>query len=113
MNKIHRTVWSHARQTYIVTAENAKARGKPSSVVKSMALAVALALGGAGAHATNFDVTQASDDGTGNTNYTLSWAIKQANAAGGTNTITLTTDVTLSGVMKKLIILLAAKIDRF
>ncbi|MEI8167403.1 MAG: hypothetical protein WCG26_13560, partial [Chloroflexales bacterium] len=59
-------------------------------------------------------VTQASDDGTGNTANTLSWAIKTANtdvvASSGhpgkgclSNTITLKTDVTLTGVMKRLI----------
>lgn len=59
-------------------------------------------------------VNVATDDGTGNTTNTLSWAIKTANtdvvAASGhpgggctNNTITLTTNVTLTGVMKRLI----------
>ncbi len=41
----------------------------------------------------NFDVTQSTDDGSGNTAGTLSWAIKSANAAAGDDTITLGTNV--------------------
>ncbi|CAK0779330.1 hypothetical protein CCP4SC76_6840002 [Gammaproteobacteria bacterium] len=59
-------------------------------------------------------VTQATDDGTGNTANTLSWAIKTANtdvvASSGhpgngclNNTITLKTNVTVTGVLKRLI----------
>jgi branched-subunit amino acid ABC-type transport system permease component len=49
MNKIYRTVWSDARQAFIVASEAAKARGKPSTTRKAVARAVAsalLALGG-------------------------------------------------------------------
>jgi outer membrane autotransporter protein len=49
MNKIYRTVWSDARQAFIVASEVAKARGKPSTTRKAVARAVAsalLALGG-------------------------------------------------------------------
>ncbi|HEY9910183.1 MAG TPA: DUF4347 domain-containing protein, partial [Thermosynechococcaceae cyanobacterium] len=41
----------------------------------------------------NFDVDVATDDGTGATANTLSWAINQANLAAGTDTITLLNDV--------------------
>jgi outer membrane autotransporter protein len=49
MNKIYRTVWSDARQAFIVASEAAKSRGKPSTTRKAVARAVAsalLALGG-------------------------------------------------------------------
>lgn len=82
-----------------------------------LALAVALALSGPLAQAAvTCDVTEANDDGTGNTPYTLSWAILKANngttppymdghPGGGCtgNVITLKTDVTVTGVMKRLI----------
>lgn len=44
MNKIHRIVWNHARQTYVVASEHAATRGKPSSTVKRVASALAGAL---------------------------------------------------------------------
>ena len=68
--------------------------------------------------ATDCSVTVGTDDGTGGTPGTLSWAIMTANngtppstpypsghPGGGctNNTITLTTDVTVTGVMKRLI----------
>jgi hypothetical protein len=68
----------------------------------ALAASLALALS-APALAANYNVTQANDDGTGGTSGSLSWAILEANTAGGTNTITLTTDVALSGVMTRLI----------
>ena len=55
MNKIHRTVWSEARQCFVVASETAKARGKASSKRSAVAPAVAaalLALGGGQAFAT-------------------------------------------------------------
>ncbi|HEX5392821.1 MAG TPA: autotransporter domain-containing protein [Rhodocyclaceae bacterium] len=54
MNKTHRTVWSEARQSYIVTHEKAAARGKPSSVSRAVAhTAVVAAIAAMGAaHAT-------------------------------------------------------------
>ncbi len=53
--------------------------------------------------AADFSVTVSSDDGTGNTSGTLSHAIREANNSPGDDTITLATNVTLSGVMKRLI----------
>ncbi|NER35145.1 MAG: DUF4347 domain-containing protein [Oscillatoria sp. SIO1A7] len=44
----------------------------------------------------NFDVNVATDDGTGGTANTLSWAILQANQTAGDDTITLNTDVRLA-----------------
>jgi len=51
----------------------------------------------------NFDVTAATDDGTGTVAGTLSKAILDANATIGDDTITLTTGVTVTGVMKTLV----------
>ena len=80
-----------------------------------LAAAVVLALSGPSAlAAVDCTVSASSDDGTGNTPNTLSWAITTANtttttATGHTgggctnNTITLATDVSLTGVMQRLI----------
>ncbi|WP_395372979.1 hypothetical protein [Marinicella sp. W31] len=54
-------------------------------------------------HAAEFDVTVGIDDGTGTIPQTLSWSISQANTTPGSDVITLETDVTISGVMKRLI----------
>ncbi|MEG4397012.1 DUF4347 domain-containing protein, partial [Microcoleus sp. BROC3] len=51
----------------------------------------------------SFSVTVATDDGTGTVAGTLSKAILDANAAAGDDTITLTTNVTVTGVMKTLV----------
>ncbi|HIK08753.1 MAG TPA: DUF4347 domain-containing protein, partial [Oscillatoriaceae cyanobacterium M33_DOE_052] len=52
----------------------------------------------------NYNVTVATDDGTGGTANTLSWAILQANnSVGVDDTITLNTDVTVNGVMLTLV----------
>ncbi|MGB3266797.1 MAG: DUF4347 domain-containing protein, partial [Microcoleus sp.] len=51
----------------------------------------------------NFNVTVATDDGTGTVAGTLSKAILDANAAADNDTITLQTNVTVTGVMKTLI----------
>ncbi len=91
----------------------------PLFVPNRVALAVALALSGPSAlAAVDCTVSVPTDDGTGNTANTLSWAIMTANngttpstpylsghPGGGctNNTITLATDVTLTGVMKRLI----------
>jgi hypothetical protein len=53
--------------------------------------------------AANFDVTSATDDGSGTVANTLSWAISQANGNAGADTITLKTDIALNGVMQPLI----------
>ena len=55
------------------------------------------------AMAANYDVTVSNDNGTGGTANTLSWAIMQANQNAGADTITLKTDVTITGVMKTLL----------
>lgn len=44
MNRVHRVVWSESRQAFIVTNENARAKGKPSSTRKAVASAVLMAL---------------------------------------------------------------------
>ncbi|WP_395375230.1 hypothetical protein [Marinicella sp. W31] len=54
-------------------------------------------------HAAEFNVTVGIDDGTGTIPQTLSWSILQANTTPGSDVITLDTDVTISGVMKRLI----------
>lgn len=82
----------------------------------ALAVAVAVALGSPWVHAAPADcsVTVSTDDGAGATPGTLSWAILTANTnvissnghpGGGCidNTITLKTDVTVTGVMKRLI----------
>ncbi|XZN91416.1 MAG: DUF4347 domain-containing protein [Microcoleus sp.] len=51
----------------------------------------------------NFNVTAATDDGTGTVAGTLSKAILDANAAAGDDTITLTTNVRFTGVPQVLI----------
>ena len=60
----------------------------------------------------NYNVTQATDNGLGDTAGTLSWAILQANTDGGTtasgadasdDTITLQTNVQIDGVMLTLL----------
>ncbi len=51
----------------------------------------------------NLMVTVGVDDGTGFTENTLSWAIKQANAIPGDDTITLKTNVVFNGFMRRLI----------
>ncbi|MEL6938158.1 MAG: hypothetical protein AAFO84_03085, partial [Cyanobacteria bacterium J06598_1] len=45
----------------------------------------------------NFSVTKSTDNGSGKLKESLSWAIKKANQNAGSDTITLTTDVTLTG----------------
>ncbi|MBD2518828.1 cadherin-like domain-containing protein [Nostoc sp. FACHB-973] len=51
----------------------------------------------------NFIVNQATDDGTGLTAGTLSYAILQANQLAGDDTITIDSDVRVTGVMKTLV----------
>ena len=55
------------------------------------------------AQADTFPVTVNNDDGTGLVANTLSWAILQANTSPGADEIQLQTDVTVTGVMKRLI----------
>ncbi|BAY21590.1 FG-GAP repeat-containing protein [Calothrix sp. NIES-2100] len=52
---------------------------------------------------TNFIVNQTTDDGTGTTTGTLSYAILQANQLAGDDTITLNNDVRVTGVVKTLV----------
>ncbi|MFW9262673.1 beta strand repeat-containing protein [Nostoc sp. CALU 546] len=51
----------------------------------------------------NFIVNQATDDGTGLTAGTLSYAILQANQLAGDDTITIDSDVRVTGVVKTLV----------
>ncbi|BAY21588.1 hypothetical protein NIES2100_13440 [Calothrix sp. NIES-2100] len=51
----------------------------------------------------NFIVNQTTDDGSGNTAGTLSYAILQANQIAGDDTITINSDVRITGVMKTLV----------
>jgi RimJ/RimL family protein N-acetyltransferase len=66
-------------------------------------LAVSIALGKGSVHAATYNVTQATDDGSGDVANTLSWAIRQANLNAGADTITLGTDVTFTDVQRRLI----------
>ncbi len=54
-------------------------------------------------HSADFQVTEANDDGTGLVAGTLSKAILDANMNPGADTITLSSNVLLTGVMKRLI----------
>ena len=70
----------------------------------ALAIGTALSAGYGTAHATTFFVVNVGiDNGLGNTEGTLSWAIRQANVNPGADTIDLQTNVTLTGVMKSLI----------
>jgi len=65
LNKIHRIVWSIARQAFIVAHENAATKGKPSSTQKAVALAVSsalLALSAGQALAYDYDIGGADPD---------------------------------------------------
>ena len=52
---------------------------------------------------TTFSVTSATDNGLGDTQGTLSYAILQANQLAGDDTISMDTDVLVTGVMKTLV----------
>jgi hypothetical protein len=52
---------------------------------------------------TTFSVTSATDNGLGDTQGTLSYAILQANQLPGDDTISMNTDVRVTGVMKTLV----------
>ena len=52
---------------------------------------------------TTFSVTSATDNGLGDTQGTLSYAILQANQLPGNDTISMNTDVRVTGVMKTLV----------
>ncbi|MGX9727478.1 MAG: hypothetical protein ACTFAK_09215 [Candidatus Electronema sp. VV] len=82
-----------------------KTRERPSrKPTRLLAPVLAAALGlSATAQAANYDVTVATDNGSGNTANTLSWAVRQANTNPGADTITLTTNVTVTGVMKRVL----------
>ena len=77
---------------------------KERKTTRLPALVIATALGlSTTSYAENYDVTVANDDGTGTVDNTLSWAIRQTNLNPNADTITLKTDVTITGVMKTLI----------
>lgn len=73
-------------------------------ILRRLAIFMFLCLPATYSIAKNFDVIARDDDGTGNTLDTLSWAIKRANiVSGAPHTITLKTDVTLTGRMRRVI----------
>lgn len=67
-----------------------------------LATAIAMCLPLAG-EAADFTVTVSSDDGTGDVSGTLSHAIALANSTSGNDSITLNTNVSVDGVMTRLI----------
>ena len=88
-------------------------RNNPHKRFLAYSIAAALSIGGT-AYAKDYPVTESQDDGTGQQIGTLSWAILQANtdetgvpiippAPNVADTITLETNVTITGVMKTLI----------
>lgn len=80
-----------------------KTANSQSKNSKTLPYAIALVLTTPLTQAATFNVTEAQDDGTGLVANTLSWAILQANTTAGADTIELNTDVTITGVMKRLI----------
>ncbi len=68
-----------------------------------LSLTISCVLGHSIATAATIPVTQTADDGTGLIENTLSWAILQANETDGDDVIELHTDITLTGVPKRLI----------
>jgi RimJ/RimL family protein N-acetyltransferase len=80
---------------------NKPTRSKGHKLLSS-AISMVLSLG-TPVYAANYDVTVPNDNGTGNIANSLSWAIWQANTNPGLDTITLKTDMTVTGVMKRLI----------
>ncbi len=70
---------------------------------QALALAISMVLATTVSQAATFNVTEANDDGTGLVANSLSWAILQANTTPGPDLIELNTDVTITGVMKRLI----------
>ncbi len=75
---------------------------KQTPIKKPICISLMLALSGV-IQAADFTVTEPLDDGTGLMASTLSWAILQANTIPGEDHISLETDVTITGVMKRLI----------
>ena len=76
-------------------------RRKPlryNHLTRAIALAISSTLP---AQAANYQVTEPLDNGTGLVSQTLSWAILQANNNPGRDVIELQTDVTIQGVMKR------------
>ncbi len=83
--------------------KNSKTKFKRYQKTKlSMATAFALSLPLA-SQAELFNVNEATDDGTGLVENSLSWAILQANSNNEDDVIQLNTDVTITGVMKRLV----------
>jgi uncharacterized protein with beta-barrel porin domain len=108
MNRIYRLVWNRQQGKFVVAQENAASCGKGGRVgaligkraKKSAmaALAIAAALLAVPSMAADHLVTSTTDDGTGGTSNTLSWAINQANAGSG-DTITIASSVTVTGTL--------------
>ncbi|WP_448134313.1 ESPR-type extended signal peptide-containing protein [Stenotrophomonas rhizophila] len=74
MNRIHRRVWSTARQCWVVASELSKSQGKASQMVGAGALAAALMLATAAVHAEEDDLTSRA----GLEQATQQWAIRTA-----------------------------------
>ncbi len=72
------------------------------SIKKPICVSLAIVLSGV-AQAAGFIVTEPIDDGTGLMANTLSWAILQANTTPGNDHINLESDVSITGVMKRLV----------
>ncbi|KAA0010824.1 autotransporter outer membrane beta-barrel domain-containing protein [Billgrantia pellis] len=99
MNKVHRTLWSHARQAWVVASEYARGNGKPvcgkAAVAGRLHKATWLiaATVGPGIH----NVTAYAFDYTASNEAELRSAIAQANASGdSSSTIELTSSIALS-----------------
>ena len=76
---------------------------KPVKKKTPLVVAISMALAIPNLEAATFNVTEQEDDGTGLIANTLSWAIFQANTNEGDDVIELNTDVSITGVMKRLI----------
>lgn len=70
---------------------------------KKKLVAALLSLSSISAVAANYEVSLSTDDGSGLTADTLSWAILQANTSQGADVITLSSDIEITGVMKRII----------
>ena len=87
----------------------AKNRRRSKTTMWFLTILILTAFGGVSFLATqpvaaaSYNVTSSNDNGLGNITGTLSKAIKDANTAAGADTITLGTNVTLTGVPKVMI----------
>lgn len=77
-------------------------KNRSKSLVCGVAVLFLISVHSAGT-AADFQVTVATDSGDGSVANSLSWAINQANATPGADTITLGVDVLLTGTMRAMI----------